>query len=556
MTLMTGSHAILEMLTAERVEYIFGNPGTSESPIMDALEDYPSLKYLLVMQEGVAVGMADAYARATGQPSFLNLHIETGLANSISLLHNASEGGTPMVLSAGNKDIRELAHGRTKLAEMVGLFTKWSAEVTHADQIPYVMRRAFNEAKSPPTGPTFVGFSANALDSELDVDISPSQTGYFNIRPDNSAIEEATRILASASSPIMIVSDRVGESNATNEAIRVAELLGAKVYASIYSSMNFPTSHPQFAGRVRLGFPETSNLLDEADVILMVGKLMTDNYMFSAPQLRFFNPHSKLIHLDISASEIGKTQPTEVGIISDPKAGLNKLTESLEACLSRSEKNIAKKRLKSLTLAKSKNAKAWQHQICERWNHVPMSAERMMAEIKTAMPHNVLIVDDAVSSRDALYKTMEFDEPGSLLGGRGGALGWGMGGAMGMKLANPERPVIAIVGDGSAMMTVQALWTAAVENIPVVYIICNNGAYRVLKLNMNLYKRQILREKLPISQYIGMDFAHPLDISAMAQAMGVYSQRIEIPSDLGPSLQKALDMGKPVVLDVIIDGSL
>ena len=105
-------------------------------------------------------------------------------------------------------------------------------------------------------------------------------------------------------------------------------------------------------------------------------------------------------------------------------------------------------------------------------------------------------------------------------------------------------------------MTVQALWTAAVENIPVVYIICNNGAYRVLKLNMNLYKRQILREKLPISQYIGMDFAHPLDISAMAQAMGVYSQRIEIPSDLGPSLQKALDMGKPVVLDVIIDGSL
>ena len=128
---MTGKRALMEMLRAEGVEYIFGNPGTSEGPILDALEDFPDLKYMLATQEGVAMGMADAYARATGNPSFVNLHIETGLANGISLLSNAHEGGTPLVLTSANKDIRKLAEGRTPLAEMVRLFTKWSVEVTH-----------------------------------------------------------------------------------------------------------------------------------------------------------------------------------------------------------------------------------------------------------------------------------------------------------------------------------------------------------------------------------------------------------------------------------------
>ena len=136
---MTGSRALMEMLRAEGVDYIFGNPGTSESPIMNSLKDYPELKYMLVTQEGVAMGMADAYARATGRPAFINLHIETGLANGISLLHNANVGGTPMVLSAGNKDIRELAHGRTDLAGMVSQFTKWSAEVTHPEAVPVAL---------------------------------------------------------------------------------------------------------------------------------------------------------------------------------------------------------------------------------------------------------------------------------------------------------------------------------------------------------------------------------------------------------------------------------
>ena len=201
MPTMTGKRALMEMLTAEGVRYIFGNPGTSEGPILDALEDYPNLEYILTTQEGAAMGMADAYARSTQRPSFVSLHIETGLANGISLLHNAKEGGTPMVVTSANKDVRKLAEGRTQLDEMTRLFTKWSAEITHPEQIPSVMRRAFTEAAAPPTGPVYVGFSANALDDEGEVEIVPSARGYHRIAPDAGAIADASAILSDAQTP-------------------------------------------------------------------------------------------------------------------------------------------------------------------------------------------------------------------------------------------------------------------------------------------------------------------------------------------------------------------
>ena len=143
-----------------------------------------------------------------------------------------------------------------------------------------------------------------------------------------------------------------------------------------------------------------------------------------------------------------------------------------------------------------------------------------------------------------------------MFGERGGALGWGLGGALGLKLANPDSPVVGIIGDGSSMMTVQSLWTAATYNIPVVYIICNNRAYRILKLNMNVYKQDIVGEEEPQSKYMAMDFPIPMNIAGMAEAMGVSGRRITDPEELAPALTAALESGKPMVLDVSIDGSV
>ncbi len=556
MARMTGKRAMMEMLKAEGVEYIFGNPGTSESAIMDELEAHPELDYKLVLQEGVAMGMADGYTRASGKPAFINLHIETGLANGISLLHNAREGGTPLVLSSGNLDIRDLARGRTDLAEMVRLFTKFTAEATHPEQVPSLMRRAFQEAKTPPTGPTFVAFSANSLDDEGEMDIYPSPAGYFRTAPDAHAVEDAARILAGANNPVIVLGDRIAQSGASAEAVRVAELTGAPVYSASYSEMNFPTSHPQYLGGVRLGFPESADTVGSADVVLAVGRMMSAYYMFSEPAMRFFHPNSKLVHMDVDAAGVGTSLPTDVGILADPRTGLDALAEALDAMLSGSEREAAKVRAMGVAERKSAAIDRAMQRRKARWDANPMSAERLMAEVAAVAPDDSIIINDAVTSGAALLDSFDFDEPGSIFGGRGGALGWGMGGALGVKLANPDRPVIAVDGDGSAMMTVQGLWTAANENLPVVYIVCNNSTYRVLKLNMNLYKTHIMKEETPESRYMGMDFPLRPDFSEIAGGMGVHARRIEDPAEVGPAVDEALGMGKPALLDVVIDGSV
>ena len=555
MAVMTGKRALMEMLKVEGVEYIFGNPGTSEAPIMDELEAHPDLKYILVLQEGVAMGMADAYARATRRPSFVNLHVETGLANGISLLHNAYEGGTPLVLSAGNKDIRELAQGRTDLAEMVRLFTKWTTEVTHPEQVPAAMRRAFNEARTPPTGPTFVGFSANALDGEADVDIVTSKEGYYRLAPDNRAIEDAARVLAAAERPVMVVGDRVGRSQASDEAVRVAELLGARVHAWPYSEMNYPMSHRQFDGMVRLGFADAKATLSKGDVVLYVGKLANYAHLFSDAIQLFLEPGTKLVHIDSDPSEVGRTQPTEVGIIADPKVALAQLAEALDAGMTGSESEAAIGRGEALAAEKAAAREAWAQRVRQRWDHRPMYDDRMLTAVAEALPDDVTILSDTSTSRDTLNQVFQFSRPDRYFGMRGGAIGWGVGGAMGLKLAQPDRPVVAFVGDGSAMMTVQGFWTAAVENIAVVYVILNNGAYKVLKQGLDGYRKQILDEP-GRPTYMGADFPMPLNLAGLAQDMGVYGKRIEDPEELGPAVQHALELGKPAVLDVIVDGSV
>ena len=343
MPIMTGKRALMEMLRAEGIEYIFGNPGTSEGPILDELENYPDIRYMLAVQEGAAMGMADAYARYRGEPAFVNLHIETGLANGVSLLANAAEGNTPLVLTSANKDIRKLAEGRTDLVEMVSQFCKWSAEVTHPEQVPGVMRRAFNEAKTPPMGPVYVAFSANALDDETEVEIVPSHRAFTRTAPDANAIDEAVSILADAQNPVLIVGDRVGQSDGADAAVRLAETLGAKVYASYFSQVNFPTSHPQFLGLASPGMPAGKALLEDADAVVAVGTPVFPGYFyFSGSAL---TQDTRLIHIDSDPTQIGRTEPTDVGIVADPPTAMTALSNALELRMSGAAKEAAKGRV-------------------------------------------------------------------------------------------------------------------------------------------------------------------------------------------------------------------
>ena len=557
MTRMLGKHALAQMLVAEGVEYIFGNPGTSETPFLDGLQDFPQLQYIQALQEGTAVGMADGYARATGKPAFANIHIAGGLANGISGLYNAFRGGTPLVLTAGNSDTRMMINEPVlsgDLVEMTKQYTKWSIEIRHASDIPVAIRRAFKEAKTPPTGPVFVSFPWDTLDEEVDFEAVASSEGYFRIRPDAAAVDRATELLAGAENPMIVVGDRVAQSNAVEQVVRVAEQTGARVVATSYSEVNFPTAHPQWGGMLNTNSPATARQFQNADVVLAVGTDVFASFLYV--DVPFLNPDTKLIHLDSNYWEIEKSYPTEVGIMADPAAGMADLAVSLESNMSGGQREAAATRAATLAAARERDAERYQERIAATWNNSPMPVERMMHELADAVPENTIIADEAVTSRPAVNRAFDFEKPGDIYGIRGGALGWAMPGALGVKLAHPDRPVLAVVGDGASMYTVQALWTASRYNIPVVYAICNNQAYRILKVNMEVYLRDMLDDRERASDYVGMDFANRLDLAMMAQAMGVHGERVDDPTEIGPAITRAFESGKPALLDITISGAL
>ncbi len=557
MPVMQGKQALAQMLIAEGVEYIFGNPGTSETPFLDALQDFPQLKYVQSLQEGTAVGMADGYARATGRPAFANIHIAGGLANGISALYNAYRGGTPLVLTAGNSDSRMFMADPVlsgDLVEMTAQYTKWSAELLHAGDVPVAVRRAFKEAKIPPTGPVFLSFPWNTMDETADVEVAASSTGYFRTRPDNDAVARASRILAQAENPVIVVGDRVAQSGAVPQVVRVAEQLGAKVHAAAYSEVNFPTSHNLWGGMLNLNNPSTRQQFAGADVVLAVGANVFNSFLYVDEP--FLNPATKLLHLDSASVELERIYSTEVGILADPAAGLEELSDALGQDMSASAKEAAATRAATWAEERRRSAEEYRKRLQGIWDRQPMAVERMMHELAQSLPLNAIVADESITSRPALMGEFNFDEPGSLYGIRGGALGWAMPGALGVKLANPDRPVLAVVGDGASLYTIQALWTAARYNIPVVYAICNNRSYRILKVNMDIYLRRMLNDQERQSEYVGMEFANPLDLSAIAHGMGVAGEKVEDPDALGPALRKAYDSGKPAVIDVSIDGSV
>ena len=546
-----GKYVLLEALKKQDVKYIFGNPGTTETAIMDALENYPEFEYILTVQESVAMGMADAYARATKKPAFVNLHIETGLANGLSLLHNAHSGGTPLVLSAGNKDSREIAPGKTDLIDMVSPFTKWAVEVNHPDAIAQTVQKAFRIAMSPPTGPTFVAFTTNALDDKTNVYPTETYNEEIIIKPDEKSIDEAAELLVNSNNVGMLIGDRIVQISNPYIPTKLAELLGAKVYSSNYSEMIFPNKHPNYINNLKLGF-NSSDEFEEFDTVLAIGGLPRVSYMFSNPKMRIFNPKSKLIHIDNDPSQVGTTEKTDIGIISDPSDALNKLTIKVEELLQGNKLEFFTEKNLLLKKEKEKAENNIKTELLANFNNSPMTPDRMVSEIANSIPQNTIVVNDAVTTGNSIFKFMNFEKENSVYGGRGGSIGWGMGGALGIKLAFPDENVIAIVGDGTGMMSVQALWTASINNIPITYIMCNNSTYRILKLNMDIYKDQIGENKN--SKYMGMNFDQKFDFKTIANSFNINSYSISNPEEIGDVLKKCIKSQKPNLIDIHIDG--
>jgi len=547
---LAGKHALLQMFQAEGVEYIFGNPGTSETPMVTIMPEYPDLNYQLVLQEGVAVGMAEGYGRSTGKVPLVSLHIDNGLANAYSMMVDMLRSGSSMVITAGNKDIRKLGPGRSDLAEQARPFSKWSAEITHPGQVPSVVRRAFQEARTSPTGPVFFGMSANAFDDVANVDIHPSTAMAATTSIDENTVNEIVGLLSKAERPILIVGDRAGGANA--DTVRLAETAGIPVYGHGSAEVNFPATHPLWQGNLSVRAPQALAAVRSADLIIAAGCMVFDDFFHQDGSI--LTEGTSLVHIDSDPGSIGKSEPADIGVLASPQAVMRQLADAAVDEFTGTKTEDAALRVREATAQSTARREAFAQSVTAQKKGALMSPETLASTLAGALPSGAAVFNDGISTAGLVYEAMSPDERGSYFAIRGGAIGWGMGATMGAQLGMPEKQVVGVMGDGTAIITVQALWTAVNSNIPAIFVICNNQSYRVLKLNSNVYHRL---QGLPIpTEYFAADFDIPLDFSKQADAYGVEGVRVETPDELAAQIKRGSEMDKPLVIDAIIDGAV
>ena len=555
MPTLTGRYAMIEQLVAQGTKYVFGNPGTTEQAFMDALQEYPQLEYILALHEGVATGIADGYARASGTPAFLQLHIMPGLGNAMGMLYNSYRTKTPLVVYAGQHPQRGnsqepiLAGDLVRLAEPL---TKWAVEAQDANEIPVLLRRAFKVAMEPPRGPVFLSVPTNVMDEESDAEIVPSSYVDTRARPDPAAIERIAGILTGARAPVIICGDGVCESGGQAELIQLAETIGARVHASFSPELPFPSKHPLYAGLLNVvSAAGLKGQLSSADVVIAIGTPVLP-LLFPIDGSPFA-PAARVIHIDLDAREIGKNWPVEVGIVADPRLAMMDIVSHLKANVTADEQSAARERAQAVEAMAGQMMQALDSAARARWDNVPMTAGRMMSELADAMLPDTVLFDESVTAGGYLMRYLRFDDTGRHYRAAGGGLGPGMPNPVGIKLARPDRPVLSVSGDGAALYTIQALWTAAHHKIPVTWVIANNSAYRILKLNMLEY----LGEGAAGRRFVEMDLTDPaVDFPAIAASFGVRGVRVDHPDEIGDAVREAQKANEPRLIDVAIDGDV
>jgi len=548
---LSGARAMLEQLRADAVTAIFGNPGTTEQSFMALLPEYPDIPYYLGLHEGVVVSMAEAYARATRRPAFVQLHIAPGLGNAMGMLYNAHAGHSPLVVYVGQSPTTGLLQDPILSADLVAMarpVTKWGVQVLHAREIPQTLRRAFKTAEEPPQGPVLVAVPSDVLDAEADVVIQPTTFVHWRARPARGFVEDAATLLLDSRAPALAIGDHVGLADAQDEVVAVAELIGAPILNPSSFDSNVPASHPLYRPRV---VPLYSSAVRDAlrpfDVLLVVGTPLFQSIFPDAAGP--IPPGPRVIHIDYDSSELGKTHPGDLLACADPKETLRELISELQhrATPNRRQAWKASRELRERETLVQREAAHRSHR--ESWNAVPISPHRLMAEVAATIPREAIIFDETITSSGSADTYLQVTE--RRFRARGGGIGSGMPGALGLQLAYPDRPVVGLVSDGASMYGITALWTAAHHRLPVTYVVCNNNSYRILKQNLREQRGGM------DGPYPHMDLTDPqLRFDRIAESFGVWGRRVESPEDIVSALRSALEHPGPALVDVQLSRSM
>jgi benzoylformate decarboxylase len=548
MSKITGRSAFLRLLVDEGVTHLFGNPGTTELPIMEAVPDFPQLRYVLGLHESVVVAMADGYARASNRLVAANVHVAPGLGNAMGALYNAQFSGSPILLTAGQQ---EQGHGLTEpllfapLVPVAAPFVKWAVEATRVEDLPRIVRRAAKVALTPPTGPVFISLPGDVLEQEADIDLGAPTRIDTRTRPSDEALAELARRLLAAKNPVILAGQELSIHDAFAEATELAELLGAAVYQqTVPYAAQFPSAHRAYLGALTRVQKSVRAALEPFDLLLCLGADLLRMSVYSP--LEPLPAGLPVIHVSERDWEMGKNHPTALALHANVRETLRALLPLLRSMRGADAAAAAERRLAALAprnwSAQRESARLAALEVAEE---EPVDPRYLMLRFAEALPEDAVVVEEALTSSLSLPAVLEQRDAHCYYGLASGGLGFALPGAIGVSLALPGRPVAAMIGDGSALYGIQALWTAAHLALPITYVIANNRGYRILK------ERLVSMRKT--NRFVGMDIREPaIDYTALAASMGVPGRRIADPAEIAPALREALASGRPRLIEVMV----
>jgi benzoylformate decarboxylase len=511
-----------ELLRSFGMTKVFGNPGSTE---LSFLKGFPEdFTYVLGLHEGVVVGMADGYAQGTGRAAFVNLHTAAGLGNATAAIMTAHHNRTPLVITAGQQDRRQLAYEpflSGQLVEMALPYVKWSHQTARAEDVPAAIERAYHTAMQAPQGPVFVSVPMN--DWEAEVEPIEAREIDYRMAPNPEALDKAARLLESSRRPAIVAGAGVDRAGAWYDAVALAERLGAAVWTDpMHPRAGFPQDHPLFQGHLPLSQAPIADQLSEYDVVLVLG----------APVFRYFpyDPGSpvkegtRVIHVTDNPEEASRAA-TGMGLMGDVALAIRQLNEHLPEKAGRPAPPPP-------TEAPAPEPKGL------------LPADYVLHALSQHLPDRAIVVEETPSSRAMLHKHVRIKSPGGFYAAASGGLGFGTSSAIGLRMASPDRPVVCVVGDGSLMYALQALWSAVRYRIAVVYVVMNNKQYKILRL---LGELGGIGEGVP-----GLDLPG-IDIIGAARSLGCEGETVDNPEELSDALKRALKVGNPYVLNVLVD---
>jgi benzoylformate decarboxylase len=516
--------ATLNLLRAFGIKKVFGNPGSTELPF---LSDWPDdIDYVLGLQEASVVGMADGYAQATRNAGFVNLHSAAGVGNALGNIYTAHRNQTPLVITAGQQARSLLPLQAFLYAERASEFprpyVKFSVEPARAQDVPAAIARAYYVAMQPPCGPTFVSVPID--DWAHAAQPVQARSVSRELGPDPEAMRALVAALTKSKRPAFVVGPGVDRAQAVDLTVELAEKAKAAVWVSPFSARcSFPERHPQFAGFLHASPEQLSDALRDHDLVVVIG----------APVFTF--------HVEGHAS-IFDGATTIFQITDDPTAAAVTPSGSSIVTTMKPALSMLVNMLPQTTRARPKGRTT----LPAPKPTDPIPVDFLMHTISVAMPADAVLVEEAPSHRPAMNRYLPMRGQDSFYTMASGGLGYSLPASVGIAMARPDVRTVCLIGDGSAMYSIQALWTAAQRKLPLTVIVINNGGYGA----MRSFSQVMQVRNVPGLELPGIDFV------AIALGLGCDAVRVSKADELGPALARGLAHAGVSLIEVMVEATV